>query len=143
MKLTLLNTPQGLKPCYDEDFDAKKMLKIGEVYTAEIRLARNYELHKKAFALVNAAWAYLPEKTQNGFRSVEGFRDYLTVAAGYYKVYYNRRLRTFVEAPISWNFSVMDNAEFSTFYERLKDVVFGVLQPFVSLEDFEQTLSNF
>ena len=143
MKLTLLNTPQGLKPCYDEDFDAKKMLKIGEVYTAEIRLARNYELHKKAFALVNAAWSYLPEKTQNGFRSVEGFRDYLTVAAGYYDVYYNRRLKSFVEKPKSWNFSNMDNAEFSNFYERLKDVVFGVIQPFVSLEDFEQTLSNF
>jgi hypothetical protein len=143
MKLTLLNTPQGLKPCYDDDYDAKKMLKIGEVYTAEIRLARNYELHKKAFALVNAAWSYLPEKTQNGFRSVEGFRDYLTVASGYYKVYYNRRLHAFVEAPKTWNFGGMDNAEFSTFYERLKDTVFGVIQPFVTREDFEQNLANF
>lgn len=143
MKLRLLNTPQGLKPCYDEDFDAKRALKIGEVYEAEIKLVRNYELHKKAFALLNAAWAYLPEKTQSGFRSVEGFRDYLTVAAGYYDVYFNRRLHAFVEKPKSWSFSNMDNAEFSAFYEKIKDVIFGVISPYVSLEEFEKNLVNF
>lgn len=36
MKIRLLNTARGLIPCYDDDFDEKKKLKIGEEYVAEI-----------------------------------------------------------------------------------------------------------
>jgi hypothetical protein len=75
MRLRLLNTPQGLKPCYDEDYEEKRKLKLGEVYEAEIKLLRNPEFHRKFFALLNAGFSLLPERTQNGFRSVEGFRS--------------------------------------------------------------------
>lgn len=143
MTLLLYNTPHGLIPMYDDDFDAKKMLKVGETYKADIRLQRNLAFHKKAFALLNIAWAYLPERTQNGFRSIEGFRDYITVSAGYYEVYFNPRLRDFVEKPKSWSFSSMDNAEFSTFYERVKDVIWGIIGKYVSIEEFEKNLVDF
>lgn len=143
MKLMLHNTPHGLVPMYDEDFDAKKALKVGETYIADIRLARNLEFHKKAFALLNTAWAYLPEKTQNGFRSIDGFRDYLTVAAGYYEIFFHPRLRDYVERPKSWSFSSMDNATFSEFYEKLKDVIWGIIGKYVSVDEFEKNLINF
>lgn len=143
MKLQLLNTPQGLKPCYDEDYDAKKKLKLGEIYTAEIRLPRNLDFHRKFFALVNAGFAFLPEKAQDGFRSVEGFRSYLIVAAGFYDVYYNPRLREFVEVPKSIKFSSMDNAEFEELYEKVKDVIFGLIGSRISVEQFENSLANF
>lgn len=52
MKLYLLNTREGLKPMYDEDYDEKKKLKIGEVYEAEIRQPRNLRFHRKYFALL-------------------------------------------------------------------------------------------
>ena len=45
MKLLLLNTTSGLKPMYDEDYEEKQKLKIGEVYQATIKTVRNYELH--------------------------------------------------------------------------------------------------
>ena len=53
MDIYLLNTASGLKPCMDEDYEQKKKLKIGKVYKAKITLARNYEFHKKYFALIN------------------------------------------------------------------------------------------
>lgn len=143
MKINLLNTPQGLKPLYDEDYSEKQKLKIGQTYTAEIRVPRNYKFHKLAFALVNAAYSCLPEKTQLGFRSAEGFRQYLTVLAGWYEVYYNPRLAEWVEMPRSWSFGSMDDAEFHSFVERLKDAIWSVIGPYVTEEQFETILSNF
>ena len=143
MRLLLQNTPHGLVPVYDADYDAKKALKVGETYRADIKLERNLSFHKKAFALLNTAWAYLPERTQNGFRSIEGFRAYITVAAGYYEVYFNPRLKDYVELPKSWSFSAMDEAEFSDLYERLKDVIWGIIGKYVSIEDFEKNLIEF
>ncbi|GHT56798.1 hypothetical protein AGMMS49982_23820 [Bacteroidia bacterium] len=59
------NTAHGLIPCYDADYDEKKELKIGETFKAKITLARNYEFHKKYFALINCAWEYQNEAVQN------------------------------------------------------------------------------
>ena len=83
MKLKVICTPLGLQPIYEEDYDSKKMLKVGECYTADIRLIRNLQFHKKAFSLLNTAWSLLPERTQNGFRTIDAFRDTITVAAGF------------------------------------------------------------
>lgn len=143
MKLTLLNTPHGLVPMYDADYDERKKLRLGQTYVAEIRVPRNYQFHKLAFALVNAAYACLPEKTQNGFRSAEGFRQYITVAAGYYEVYYNPRLREWVEIPKSWSFGSMDEAAFREFFEKMKDAIWSIIGQYVTEEQFETILSNF
>jgi len=130
-------------PLYDEDYEAKKKLKNGEVYEAEIKLVRNYKFHKKFFALISAGYSLLPERTQNGFRSTEGFRAYCIVAAGFYELYYNPRLKEFVEIPKSLKFSSMDNAEFEEVYERVKDVIFGLLGSRITEEQFNTILSNF
>lgn len=143
MKLQLINTPQGLKPLYDEDYDEKRKLKLGEIYEAEIKLQRNSAFHRKFFALINAGYAFLPERTQNGFRSIEGFRAYLTVAAGFYEVYFNPRLREFVEVPKSIKFSSMDEAEFNDLYDKVKDVIFGLIGDRITIEQFENSLANF
>lgn len=143
MKLQLLNTPQGLKPCYDEDYDEKKKLKIGEIYEAEIKLQRNPKFHRLFFSLLNAGYSLLPERTQNGFRSVEGFRSYLLVAAGFYDTYFNPRLREFVEMPKSLKFSSMDNEEFERMYNAVKDVIFALLGDRITERQFEETLANY
>lgn len=145
MKIKVVATPHGLVPLFDEDYEEKKRLKLGECYEGEFRLIRNPQFHKKAFALLNTAWMLLPEKTQDGFRSVDGFRDYLTVAAGYYNLFYNPRLHEFTEVPKSWAFDAMDEAEFSQMYERIKDVVWSILskKKVVTREVFERYLANF
>lgn len=143
MKINLMNTPHGLVPMYDEDFDEKKKLKIGQVYTADLKIPRNYDFLKKFFALINAGYSLLPEKTQQGFRSVEGFRQYVTVAAGYYDVYFNPRLKEFVEVPKSISFASMDESEFMDCYDAVKEVIWKIIGDRVTEEVFENVLANF
>lgn len=143
MKLNLLNTAHGLVPLYDEDYDEKRKLKVGQVYQAEVKTQRNYKFLRKAFALLNAAWELMDERQQAGWRSKEGFRQYLTVTAGHYDVYYNQRLQSFVEYARSWSFDSMTEEEFSDLYDRMKDVIFAVLGDKVTEEVFERVLSNF
>ena len=84
MKLQLLNTASGLIPCYDEDYDEKKKLKIGKTYEATIKLVRNPQFLRKYFALINCAWEYLTEAQQVFFKNnKEVFRKTIEVAAGH------------------------------------------------------------
>ena len=143
MKLTCINTAHGLVPMYDEDFDEKKKLTVGQDYECDVKVLRNIRFHRKAFALLNAAWSLMNEHQQAGWRSKDGFRNYLTVAAGHYDVYFNQRLNAFVEMPRSWSFDKMDDAEFSALYDRMKDVIFAVLGNRVTEEVFDKVLANF
>lgn len=143
MKLNLLCTSHGLVPMYDRDYELKKRLKVGTTYVADIKVSRNVQFHRKYWALLNTAWSLLPERTSNGFRSLEGFRAYVTVAAGHYDLYYNPRLKEFVETPKSIAFDRMDEAEFEDLYERTKDVIWGLISDKVTEEEFYNTLSNF
>lgn len=143
MKIVVINTATGLIPVGDYSYDEKRRLKIGEMYECDIRVPRNYQFLKKAFALVNAAWELMDERQQSGWRSKEGFRQYLTVTAGYYDVYYNQRLQAFVETPRSWSFDSMSESEFDDLYSRMKDVIFAVLGDKITEEVFENVLSNF
>ena len=143
MKLTCINTAHGLVPMYDEDFDEKKKLTVGQAYECDVKVLRNVRFHRKAFALLNAAWSLMNEHQQAGWRSKDGFRNYLTVAAGHYDVYFNQRLNAFVELPRSWSFDKMDDAEFSALYDRMKDVIFAVLGNRVTEEVFDKVLANF
>ena len=145
MNLMLQNTAVGLVPLYESDFDEKRKLKVGQVYQADVRVIRNIQFHRKMFVMLNTAWMLLPEKSQNGFRSFKGFRAYLLVAAGFFDVYYNPRLKEFVETPKSMSFASMDDAEFSDCYDRIKDVIWSILSTRVNITRavFEQYLANF
>lgn len=143
MELHLLNTMQGLVPCYDDDYDEKKRLKLGKTYMAKIRLERNPRFHKLYFALISCAWEYLPESQTKGFRSKENFRKYVEVAAGHCEPFYSPKLKEWVEIPRSVAFDKMDEAEFRDLYERVKDVIYSIIGRFVSAEEFEKNLSNF
>lgn len=143
MKIKLLNTISGLVPIYDEGFDEKKKLKIGEIYEAEIRLQRNIRFHRKFMALLNCAWAYLPEATQGGFRTIENFRKYLTVAAGFCDVFYSPTYGQWVEIPKSLSFDKMDDAEFQKLYESVRNIIDSILANYVSPEEFSKHLLNF
>ena len=145
MKIKVVCTPHGLVPMYDEDYEEKRKLKVGECYEGDFRLVRNLAFHKKAFSLLNTAWMLLPEKTQNGFRSIDAFRDTITVAAGFVEVYYDLKENRYCERPKSWAFDSMDNEEFSRLYERMKDVIWSILskKKVILQEKFEQYLMNY
>ena len=144
MELYLLNTASGLKPCDDEDYEKKLRLRPGRIYKCKVTIARNYEFHKKYFALINCAWAYQPERVVEHFKhSVEQFRKTVEIAAGHCDPVYNISLRTWTDVPKSIAFDKMDEASFQDLYDRVKDVLFNVFLRHISEEEFMRNLLNF
>lgn len=140
----MLNTASGLKPCDDDDYDKKSRLKPGRIYKCKVTLARNYEFHKKYFALINCAWAYQTEGVVEHFKSsVDQFRKSVEILAGHCDTVYNISLRSWTDIPKSIAFDKMDEAEFQDLYERVKDVLFAVFLRNVSEEEFMRNLINF
>lgn len=143
MKLLVVNTPRGLVPLGDDDYEEKKKLKLGQTYSVEVKVARNVDFHRKYFALISYAWEFLNEQETERFRTKENFRKYVEVAAGHCDVIFHPRLQEYVEIPKSISFGKMDNAEFSDLYQRVKDVIFSIIGNRVSQDQFERLLLDF
>lgn len=144
MKIKLLNTVQGLKPLYDEDFDEKKKLKIGEIYEADVKKARNLQFHKKYFALINCAWEYQNEKVVEFFHhNKDAFRKTVEIAAGLYEPVYLIGKKEWSQAPKSIAFDKMDEAEFMDLYDNVKRVLFQTFLRHIDEEEFVKNLINF
>ena len=143
MKLFVVNTLRGLVPMGDDDYEAKKKLKLGQTYSVEVKVVRNVDFHRKYFALISYAWEFLSEEETANFKTKENFRKYLEIAAGHCDVLYHPRLQEFVEIPRSISFSSMDNASFSDLYQRVKDVIFSIIGNRVTQDEFERLLIDF
>ena len=143
MKMLVVNTPSGLVPLGDDDYEQKRMLKVGQTYTVEVRVARNVDFHRKYFALISYAWEFLNENETAAFRTKEGFRKSLEITAGHYEPVYDLETQSFIHVPKSISFGSMDNAEFSLLYERVKDVIFSIIGGRVTREEFERILIGF
>lgn len=144
MELYLKNTTQGLVPCYDDDYDEKKKLRIGEVYKAKIVVPRNILFHRKFFALINCAWAYQNEKRVDFFKgSVDVFRKTLIIAAGHIDLAFSIEHGEWIAQAKSIAFDKMDEAEFSDLYNRVLDVLLARFINHVPEEEFMSNLVNF
>ena len=134
MKITVRNTINGLVPLYSSDLDEKRKLKIGETYQVEVKRPRNYQFHKKFFALLNIGW----ENTDVEM-PFDTYRRWVTMRAGFYKVYHTPRGELY--EPESIAFSNMDDDTFSEVYERVLSIILkdtGADKP-----DVEMMLNDF
>lgn len=123
MKIYCQVTAQGLVPMYDSDYEEKKRLREGDRVLCEITRPRNYEFHKKFFALVRLTFQNLPERLNLMFHihSEEEMLTCLKLDLGYAKtVYHGNRC---VVIPQSISFSSMDQDTFEVFYQRSIDVI--------------------
>lgn len=144
MELFCTNTARGLVPNYDADFEEKKKLKIGIVYKVKVTKARNYDFHKKYFALINCAWEYQNEGVINHFKNnVDLFRKAVEMSAGHCDKIYSIGRNEWIETPKSISFDKMDEIEFQDLYDRVKDVLFTVFLKKISEEEFMRNLVNF
>ena len=144
MELYLKNTSTGLIPMTDSDYDEKLKLKIGEIYKVNIKKARNYELHKKYFALISCAWEYLKGGQNEFFKhNKESFRKTVEMAAGHYELVYSIKRKEWVEEPKSISFDKMDEFAFRELYDAVKRVLFDVFLRHVSQSEFEEKLRDF
>ena len=143
MELFLMNTAQGLKPLYDEDFEEKKRLKIGQTYRAKISVPRNVSFHRKYWSMVSCAWDLLTEKQREFFGTKECFRKTVQVAAGHCERVFHPRLREWVEVLKSIAFDKMSGDEFEELYRGVREVLLTVFLKHLTIEQFEETMINY
>ena len=144
MKIDLLNTPSGLKPLYDEDYEEKRKLKIGETYQAEVKLLRNASFHNKVLKLLRLAWEFQSEAIRQSYNeNFELFREDILITSGHCERYFSETRQEFVSRVKSISFSSMEQKEFEDLYERIKDVLFLTFLREVPEEVFIKNLANF
>lgn len=109
-------------PNTDMDYEHKQKLKLGQVYSVEIRQPRNYKFHKKYFALLNLVWDNLPEHLTRSFKRFENFRETIQMQAGWYEMYVNHKGNQ-IYKPKSISFAKMSEDEFEEMYSAIIDII--------------------
>ena len=144
MKLNLVNTSEGFKCATDDDYEKKRSLKKGVTYECTIKEKRNVKFHRLYFSLINCAWSCLNEQQRNFFKNdVECFRKCVEVSAGHYELCYSVARKEWLECPRSIAFDKLSENDFSTLYERVKDVLYNIFLKSVNKDIFEQQLKYY
>jgi len=134
MKIWLHNSIDRLTPIFPSDYDEKKKLKIGQDYEADIKLPRNIQFHKKAFALFNIG--HQNTKLNLPFNV---YRKMITMRAGYFKAYQTDK-GILYEAD-SLSFGSMDQETFEECYSRVLDQI--IKDVGLTSDEVENELTNF
>ncbi len=117
-------TPYGLVPLYDSDLEARKRLRAGSVVKCKVSNPRNYEFHKKFFALVRLTFDNLPARLAE-YWNVNNEGDMLRRFKrdlGYFSSSYNENGEKEIEYG-SISFAAMEQHEFERFYNQCVDLV--------------------
>jgi hypothetical protein len=142
MKLYLKVTSSGLIPIYDSDFEEKKKLKIGSTVLADVKQPRNYEHHKKFFALMRLVMDNMPEELTSRYPTTDNLLTEIKFQTGHYDTHYTLSGReTYV--PRSISFESMTQDEFNEFYDKTIDVVIKWFLPYNNRQELMQEITNY
>ena len=119
-------TDIGLIPMYDSDLDEKHRLRIGDNVLCTIKRPRNYEFHKKYFALLRLTVANLPHLIQQQMQifTEEDLLDCLKIDLGLFTTRLHGGRQIVKTGSIS--FAKMDNTEFEKFFSRSVDAILRI-----------------
>lgn len=119
-------TDIGLIPMYDSDLDEKHRLRIGDNVLCTIKRPRNYEFHKKYFALLRLTVANLPHLIQQQMQifTEEDLLDCLKIDLGLFTTRWHGGRQIIKTGSIS--FAKMDNTEFEKFFSRSVDAILRI-----------------
>lgn len=136
-------TDQGLVPMYDSDYDEKRRLRLGDLVLCTVKRPRNYEFHKKFFALVRLCYMNLPEWMEQdlGIHSEEDMLISIKLDLSLAKTIYINGQPVVVPGSIS--FAAMDNTEFERFYNRCVDLVLNRYLCGTDRQDLLDEIKNF
>lgn len=142
MKILCRCTESGLVPMYESDLDSKRRLTLGADYWCEIKLARNYEFHKKFFALIKLAYDNLPECLDRRYPNMEALREDLLIRCGYTRKVLSRQ--GVVEVAASIAFEKLDQTAFEELYRKVWNEINKCFLPLNDVEDsIEEELIRF
>ena len=138
MKLHLQKVGGGLIPVSQDDKDYLDKLKLGQVIHADFKKMRNYEFHKKYFALLD--FLYDNWETDNE-KCFDQFREDVTILAGYYKqqTRLNGDIRTVAK---SISFGSMEAEDFEKLYSKTIDVGLKYILKNYTRDDLDEVLAN-
>jgi len=133
MKINMIKTNQGLKPCFDSDIE--KYAKLSKDWEGEVtlRIPRNYELLKKYFALINLGF------DNSEYDNKDQYRFLKQMQAGYYVSIPTEK--GIVHIPDSINFESMDEMTFSEVFDKVLTIISNDLQ--TAPEDITAELQGF
>lgn len=119
-------TDIGLIPMYDSDLDEKHRLRIGDNVLCTIKRPRNYEFHKKYFALLRLTVANLPHLIQQQMQifTEEDLLDCLKIDLGLFTTRWHGGRQIVKTGSIS--FAKMDNTDFEKFFSRSVDAILRI-----------------
>ncbi len=109
-----------LIPAGESDKELLDKIKAGEVVKLTLTRVRNYQFHKKYFALLNIAFDYFDP--DEGEKSFDQFREDIIILSGHYEQYVrlNGDIRTVAK---SISFASMDEDTFEELYSATIDVI--------------------
>lgn len=131
-------------PLYDTDHDLKQRLRVGSVVKCRVCRPRNYEHHKKFFALVRLTFDNLPlplvEKwnIRNEADMLRRFKRDLG--------YFTNTLNEYGEREIEYlsiSFAAMEQHEFESFYEQCIDLVLHTYLKGTDRKELTAEVENF
>ena len=122
MKINLIKTANGKFWPADEEAETKvNKLKKGDVYSADIKVNNNYELHKKIFGFFGFCcnYYYGDNEASKCEYQLDRLRKKLTIAAGYHRQVFNRDGVNFEIVALSLKYESMPDDERQVFYKRI------------------------
>lgn len=134
MEIYLRRTITGFAPVHNSDLDLIKKIKVGQEVKAEIVAPRNYQFHKKFFALLNIGF-----QNQDQYDNFEKFRFVMIMKAGWFEAI--KTDKGVVYMPKSISFAKMDNEEFERLYNAMLQEVIDLIG--ADEETIENELINF
>ena len=122
MKISVIKTGNNKFWPADEEAELKiTKLKKGDVYTADIKVNHNYELHKKIFGFFGFCTNYKYGDINAGKNKyyLDKVRKDLTISAGYYKQVFEPDGVSFEVVALSIKYESMPDDERQVFYKRI------------------------
>jgi len=116
-KIHLVRTLSGFNPATNSDFELSKKIKLNEIYSYEFKRPRNYNFHKKFFALVKMVY-----ENQEQYTNIEHLRKDLIIESGNYDLRYDL-LGVEIREAKSISFAKMDEIQFNYLYNSVIDVI--------------------
>lgn len=93
-------------------------IKDGCSFTADVKIVRSPELHRKFWKMIRIVLANLPE--QYDFKTAETLKDELLFRAGYFQKFQTTSGETAYKVQ-SISYESLDNLQFSELYARVLD----------------------
>lgn len=120
----------------DEAEEVLRGVKVGEVLRVKFSRPRNYQFHKKFFALLDVGY-----QNQNKYTTTEAFRAEVIIRAGFFDLHNHLDGSTSVIAR-SISFARMDEDGFGILYGRAIDVIIEHFLPDTDPEQLEEEVAK-